>query len=125
MSACAAAPRTSITAGPSGGQPSDLPSASNGDVSDAPAGIPDSVWDAVLDDLARRLDRPPTDPVVVSAKAMTWNDGSLGCPKPGQVYTQALVDGFQVVVEVDGERFDYRSSGGDSVRLCEGMIEGG
>lgn len=100
-------------------------SPSSGYPTDAPSGIPDEVWVAVLDDLGRRLDRPITDPVVTSAKSVTWNDGSLGCPKPGQSYTQALVDGFQVVLEVDGEPFDYRSAGGSSVRLCEGLIQGG
>ncbi|MGI8657981.1 MAG: hypothetical protein ACR2K4_04315 [Candidatus Limnocylindria bacterium] len=79
----------------------------------------------MLEDLSRRFDRPITDPVVASAESVSWNDGSLGCPKPGQAYTQALVDGFQILVEVDGEQFDYRSAGGDSVRLCEGIIEGG
>lgn len=91
----------------------------------SPASVPESVWAAILDDLARRLGESITDPTVVSAEAVTWNDGSLGCPKPGEVYTQALVDGYKVVVEVDGERFDYRSAGGDSVRLCESPIEGG
>ncbi len=51
--------------------------------------------------------------------AKTWNDGSLGCPQPGQLYTQALVDGFQVVLEVDDEQFDYRVGSGTDVRLCE------
>ncbi len=51
--------------------------------------------------------------------AKTWNDGSLGCPEPGELYTQALVDGFQVVLEIDGERFDYRVGSGTDVRLCE------
>lgn len=92
---------------------------------DAPDGIPESVWAALMADLGRRLDQAVTDPVVVTAKAMTFNDGSLGCPQPGQAYTQALVDGYQIVVEVDGDRYDYRSAGGDSVRLCEGVIEGG
>ncbi len=103
----------------------DRPSPSNDDTAAAPAGIPDEVWAAVLEDLSRRLDRPITEPVIASAKSVTWNDGSLGCPKPDQAYTQALVDGFQIVVEVDDEQFDYRSAGGDSVRLCEGIIEGG
>ncbi len=128
MSACAAAPRVSVNASSDAtptGQPSSQPSPSNADLPEAPAGIPGSVWIAVLDDLGRRLDRQVTDLAVTTAKAMTWNDGSLGCPKPGQVYTQALVDGFQVVLEVDGERYDYRSSGGDSAQLCEGTIEGG
>ncbi|WP_418605475.1 hypothetical protein [Georgenia sp. SUBG003] len=49
---------------------------------------------------------------------MTWNDGSLGCPEPGTVYTQALVDGYHVVLEAGGERYDYRVGGAADVRLC-------
>ena len=55
---------------------------------------------------------------VVKAEPMTWNDGSLGCPAPGQVYTQALVEGFHVILEVDGREFDYRVGAGSDVRLC-------
>ena len=62
----------------------------------------------------------------MSAQAVTWNDGSLGCPEPGQAYTQALVDGYQVVLEVDGDRYDYRVGNGASVKLCDGgALEGG
>ena len=68
---------------------------------------------------SRRLGEPVIDPTVISAVAKTWNDGSLGCPQPGELYTQALVDGFQVVLEIDGEGFDYRVGSGTDVRLCE------
>jgi hypothetical protein len=91
----------------------------------APEGIPDAVWAAILGDLERQIGRS-SDPDVVSAEAMTWNDGSLGCPEAGQAYTQALVDGYQVVLEVDGERYDYRVGSGASVKLCDGgPLEGG
>ena len=63
---------------------------------------------------------PVVDPTVISVVGMTWNDGALGCPQPGGVYTQALVEGFQVVLEVDGEEFDYRVGRGTDVHLCEG-----
>src|SRR5687768_11466298 len=93
----------------------------------APAGIPEPIWAAVLDDLSRRIGEPVADPTVVSVSAQTWNDGSLGCPKPGEFYTQALVDGHQIVLEVDDQQFDYRTASGPSVRLCEdgAPIEGG
>lgn len=39
---------------------------------------------------------------VVSVDKVTWRDGALGCPQPGYAYTQALVPGYRVVVEVDG-----------------------
>lgn len=90
-----------------------------------PEAIPDTAWAAILEDLARRNGAPIADPVVVEATAVTWKDGSLGCPVPGQMYTQALVDGYQVILEVDGEQFDYRVGSGANVRLCGSPLEGG
>jgi hypothetical protein len=84
----------------------------------APAGIPEDPWHALLADLEDRIGSPVTDVTVVSAEAKTWNDGSLGCPVPGQMYTQALVDGYQVILEIDGERYDYRIGSATDVRLC-------
>lgn len=91
----------------------------------APDGVPSALWDAVVADLVDRLDQPAPEIDLVSIKEMTWNDGSLGCPEPGQAYTQALVDGIQLIVAVGGERYDYRSAGGDSITLCESPLEGG
>jgi hypothetical protein len=91
----------------------------------APAGLPDAAWAAILADLERQTGGS-SDPEVVSVDAVTWNDGSLGCPEPGQAYTQALVDGYQVILQVDGERYDYRVGSGSAVKLCEGgPLEGG
>jgi hypothetical protein len=59
------------------------------------------------------------NPRIVVAEAVTWSDGSLGCPRPGQLYTQALVPGYRIVVEVDGTTYDYRAGRDGPVRLCE------
>ena len=125
LAACAApagAPSASATA-PAASRPAVetlTPSPSGAAGAAAPDGLPEAAWTAIVDDLSRRLGEPVVDPTVISAVAKTWNDGSLGCPQPGELYTQALVEGFQVVLEVDGERFDYRVGGGTDVRLCEG-----
>ncbi len=74
-------------------------------------------WTAVRADLAERGVR--AEPVLVSAEAVTWRDGSWGCPQPGSFYTQALVPGARVVVEAGGVRYDYRFGRGDVPRLCE------
>ena len=122
--ACAApagAPSASPTE-PAGSRPpfeTVTPSPSEAAGAGAPDGLPEGAWTAIIDDLSRRLGEPVVDPTVISAVAKTWNDGSLGCPQPGELYTQALVDGFQVVLEVDEEQFDYRVGGGTDVRLCE------
>lgn len=84
--------------------------------SGTPAPVPPQHWQAILDDLARREVKGTA--TLVSSEAVTWPDSSLGCPSPGVMYTQALVDGLRVVVEADGRQFDYRIGGGD-LKLCQ------
>ncbi len=40
--------------------------------------------------------------VIVRAEPTVWNDGSLGCPEPGMQYTQALVNGYWIVISAAG-----------------------
>ena len=75
-------------------------------------------WDAILADLTARQ-VPTADVQVVTARKVTWNDGSLGCPQPGQLYTQSLVPGMQVVVTVAGVEYDYRFGRSGTPRLCQ------
>mgnify|MGYP006921665931 CR=1 FL=1 len=84
--------------------------------SGTPAAVPPARWQAITDDLASR--GVEGDPVLVSSEAVTWPDSALGCPSPGVMYTQALVDGLRVVVEAGGRRWDYRL-GGTQLKLCE------
>ncbi|MGH2382275.1 MAG: hypothetical protein ACRDG7_13800 [Candidatus Limnocylindria bacterium] len=82
--------------------------------------VPAEQLDAILADAASRTDVDVADIETIRATAMTWPDGSLGCPEPGQTYTQALVDGYHVVVDAAGESLDYRATTSGSFRLCEG-----
>ncbi len=80
--------------------------------------VPPKRWAAIVGDLASR--GVPTDSVaLVSSRSVTWNDGSLGCPAPGQSYTQALVPGMQVLVKVGGTQYDYRFGRSDTPKLCQ------
>lgn len=83
------------------------------------AGIPGDILNSVLDDAAQKLGVAPDALVVTKAEAVTWPDGSLGCPEPGMFYTQALVDGYWIVVEAGGQSLDYRVSGGGNFRICD------
>ena len=85
----------------------------------------DLVEPALLD-LARRL-KVSEDPIeVLEVEKVTWPDGSLGCPQPDQMYTQALVEGHRIVLG-HGERAFLYHSGGDALPfLCESdEIDGG
>ena len=76
-------------------------------------------WAAILADLERR-GAPTGDVTVVSARQVTWNNGALGCPKPGQSYIQSLVRGMQVIVSAGGRQYDYRFGTTDRPKLCQG-----
>ena len=79
--------------------------------------LPASVVDPVVADVARLAGVPVDQVVVVSAEEVTFPAGSLGCPQPGMVYTQAMVDGYKIVAEAGGKTYDYRGSG-STFRLC-------
>lgn len=86
--------------------------------SGVPTTLPEPRLTAIRNDLGTRGVAIETLRVV-SAENVTFNDGSLGCPRPGVQYTQALVDGMRVVVAVGGRTYDYRFGTGDTPVLCE------
>lgn len=88
-------------------------------------GVPAELLAAVRADVAQRTSVDPASIDLVSAKPVTWNDGSLGCPEPGVFYTQALVTGWQIVVHAADRDLDYRVVNPDVVKLCERPGAGG
>ncbi len=86
-----------------------------------PASDPQIV--AAVSDLADRLGIDPALVAVVGWEEVTWRNGSLGCPRPGFAYTQALVDGMRVVLEYDGVRYSYHAAGAQDPFLCEHPTE--
>ena len=87
-------------------------------------GIPSDLLDRVIADAASGSGVDPSDVDVVTAEAVTWSDGSLGCPEPGMMYTQALVPGYRVVLEIDGEQLHFHSGSSGEFSLCENPLPG-
>jgi hypothetical protein len=56
---------------------------------------------------------------VVTAEALMWPNGALGCPQPGRMYTQAVVPGYRVVFEADGRTYAYHASQKGGFKLCK------
>jgi hypothetical protein len=81
--------------------------------------VPDEILGKMMTDLAAKLNAPVSDISVVLAESLTWRDGSLGCGKPGQMYTQALVPGYRVILDYAGQQFDYRATERGLIKLCE------
>lgn len=81
--------------------------------------IPEKLLEEILANLVERTDADSEDIQVVKVESVTWNDGSLGCAKPGELYIQILIKGFRVVLQVEGEEYDYRASDSGDFKLCE------
>lgn len=75
--------------------------------------------DAAIADLAQRLGVAPEEVTVAFTEAVTWRDGSLGCSETGMMYTQALVEGSRIVLEAEGQRYEYHAGGNRAPFLCE------
>jgi hypothetical protein len=84
--------------------------------------VPEGFVDKVVADAASRVGGNESSVVVTTAAAVQWPDGSLGCPEPGVMYTQAIVDGSQIVVQAGGKTYDYRLDGKGNFKLCESPI---
>jgi hypothetical protein len=80
--------------------------------------VPQGILDSILNEAAGLAKVPREQLVIVRAESVVWNDGSLGCPEPGMMYTQALVNGYWVAIEAEGQTYDFRVGSGGSFRLC-------
>ena len=83
-----------------------------------------SVVDAATADLIARLGVERSTISVVSAKAVTWPDKSLGCPKAGMQYLQVLVDGALIDLQAGGKTYSYHSGDDGKPVLCEQALSG-
>jgi len=70
-------------------------------------------------DAAERFDVDPMAVAVATALRVTWSNGALGCPEEGMMYTEALVEGYLLTLEVNGERVAYHGADGQPPFLCE------
>ena len=96
-----------------------VPSPAPAEVSPVPVVVSlASVTEAALVDAAGRTGQSRADLKVLSAEAVTWSDGSLGCPQPGMMYTQALVPGYRVRIEAGGQVLDYHAGKSGRPVLC-------
>lgn len=111
--------------------PSDAPSDASGDeapsdevpsdTGDPAAGsdplLGPEVEQAIAELEADGVDRAAIE--VTTTELVTWPDGALGCPEPDQMYTQALVEGYRIVLTVDGEDVAFHGAAGGPPQRCD------
>lgn len=80
--------------------------------------VPPQLLAVFQDDLARRALVKHDAITVVSATEQQWSDGAMGCPQPGQMYTQMIVPGYRVVMQAAGNRYAYHSDRRGNFIVC-------
>jgi len=80
--------------------------------------VPLAILEAVTAEAARLSGVPAEQIAIVRADAAVWPDGSLGCPQPDEMYTQALVNGYWVVLQAGGQEYDFRVGNNGILKLC-------
>lgn len=88
------------------------------------AAVPAAVVAAVLADATGRTGVASGSITFVRAEAVTWPSGALGCPEPGRMYTDALVQGYWLVVAAGGTQLDYRATQSGAFKVCPGPGQG-
>ena len=71
-------------------------------------------------DLADRLGTAREGILVTSIEAVEWSDSSLGCPQPGMMYLQVITPGFRVILQAQGQAYEYHTDQGRNAVLCAG-----
>ncbi len=80
--------------------------------------LSDRVAQAVITDLSKQTGIPKEKLKITRYSRQTWSNGCLGIAKPDEICTQALVEGWRVVVSGNNRTWVYRSDrNGRIVRL--------
>jgi hypothetical protein len=77
---------------------------------------------AALTHLSVTLNLPADQIALISTEAVTWPDGCLGVHRPDVMCTQALVEGFKIVLEADGNEYElHTNETGSAVVVASGL----
>jgi hypothetical protein len=80
--------------------------------------VPQRILDPILNEAAALAKVRREQLVILRAESVVWSDGSLGCPEPGMMYTQAQINGYWIVIEAAGQKYDFRVGSRGKFRLC-------
>jgi hypothetical protein len=83
------------------------------------AEVPPDLIEKMRADLAEHAGIAASAAKVVRAESIVWPDGSLGCPQPGQMYTQATVAGYIVQFTHEGRTYAYHASKQGFFKRCD------
>ena len=88
---------------------------------DAGPPTPDPLLALATADAANRTGAGQDEVRIVRVERRDWPDRSLGCPRPGLGYAQAITPGFIIVAEAGDQRLEYHTDHAQVV-LCSSQL---
>ena len=79
----------------------------------------ETLIEMVKADLAQRLSLTVEQINVVDSVEVEWSDSSLDCPQPDMLYTQVITPGYRILLEVNGQQYEYHSNRDAYFVYCE------
>jgi len=64
----------------------------------------------ILAVLSKRLGIPVGEFTILSFEEVQWPDGCLGAAKTGEICTQAIVDGYRIILEASGKQREFHTN---------------
>jgi hypothetical protein len=74
---------------------------------------------AAIADLAARLDVNEDSITVVSAERVDWPDACLGVSQPDVACAEMITAGYRIILEANGQTYEYHTDGGSRAVLVE------
>lgn len=103
-------------------KPEPVPPPKDGEGGASVGEVPAELLGRIIDAVAASSGVPGGAIIVLRAESIIWPDGSLGCPEPGMIYTDAPVDGYWIELDAAGEKLDYRATTSGFFRSCAAQI---
>ena len=115
-----AATLTLSACAPNGGSQTPTPTPPTSAVAVVPTLNPDAqvAVDAAMRDVAAHLGVDPSALRVDQVEPRQWSDSSLGCPQPGNLYSQIVTPGFLIVISSSTKQLEYHADARGHVVLC-------
>ena len=73
-------------------------------------------------DLAGRLSLPAEEITLLEYTEVEWSDSSMDCPEPGMSYLQVITPGYRIILQANGNSYEYHSNRDSYFVYCEGRV---
>lgn len=80
---------------------------------------------AALTLLSQTLNLPVDQLTLLSTEAVTWSNGCLDVERPGTMCTQAVVEGYRIMIEANGREYEVRTNETGSMAVLASGADAG